>query len=167
MWVGEDVENPGMRPLVWRAHIADHITIAIAEVEGRDRAQHASAPADLGQEQDRRGTSEGLFPVSAVVCVDNDDADLVAPVSRAGGILAVPANDWAEIVKMHHRSTVWSAVRAGVPLVRSAGHGISAVYDASGRVIAEANSLDGPVSLVADVNVDRSLRDAGPVPVVT
>ena len=52
---------------------------------------------------------------------------------------------------MHHRSAVWSAVMAGVPVVRSNGHGISAVYDAAGRVVATANSLDGPVVLVADV----------------
>jgi apolipoprotein N-acyltransferase len=91
------------------------------------------------------------FPVSAVVCVDLDYPDLVRPVSRTGGVLAVPANDWPEIVQMHHRSAVWSAVMAGVPVIRSTGHGISAVYDAAGRVLARANSLNGPVVLVTDV----------------
>lgn len=93
------------------------------------------------------------FPVSAVVCVDMDYADVARPVAKAGGALAVPANDWAEIVEMHHRSAVWNTVMAGVPVVRSAGHGISAVYDAAGRVVAQANSRDGPVALVADVPV--------------
>ena len=101
------------------------------------------------------------FPISAVTCVDLDYSDLVEPVARAGGVLAVPAHDWQEIFMMHHRSAVWSAVTAGVPVIRSAGHGISAVYDAAGRVVAQANSLDGPVVLVADVPMSmRAARDA-------
>jgi hypothetical protein len=55
-------------------------------------------------------------PVSAVVCVDLDYAFVARPVSRARGVLAVPADDWKEIVTMHHRPAVWSAVMAGVPL---------------------------------------------------
>jgi len=93
------------------------------------------------------------FPVSAVVCVDMDYADVARPVAQTDGVLAVPANDWEEIVEMHHRSAVWNTVMAGAPVVRSAGHGISAVYDAAGRVVAQANSLDGPVVLVADVPI--------------
>jgi hypothetical protein len=33
-------------------------------------------------------------PVSAVVCVDLDYAFVARPVSRARGVLAVPADDW-------------------------------------------------------------------------
>jgi predicted amidohydrolase len=91
------------------------------------------------------------LPLCAVQCVDLDYPDLIRPVSRAGGVLAVPVDDWKEITAMHHRSAVWSAVMAGVPVVRSAGHGISSVYDSAGRVVATADSLDGPVVLVADV----------------
>lgn len=91
------------------------------------------------------------LPLCAVQCVDLDYPDLIRPVSRAGGVLAVPVDDWKEITGMHHRSAVWSAVMAGVPVVRSAGHGISSVYDSVGRVVATADSLDGPVVLVADV----------------
>ncbi len=91
------------------------------------------------------------LPLCAVQCVDLDYPDLARPVARAGGVLAVPADDWTEIVGMHHRSAVWSAVLTGVPVVRSNGHGISAVYDGAGRVVATAHSLDGPVVLVADI----------------
>ena len=91
------------------------------------------------------------FPLCAVQCVDLDYPDLIRPVSRAGGVLAVPADDWTEITGMHHRSAVWSAVMAQVPVVRSNGHGISAVYDGAGRVVATADSLDGPVVLAADI----------------
>lgn len=95
------------------------------------------------------------FPVSAVICIDLDYSDLVRPVGRAGGVLAVPVHDWDEIFEMHHRSAVWAAVMAGVPVVRSSGHGISAVYDAAGRVIARANSKTGPVVLVADAPISQ------------
>jgi len=93
------------------------------------------------------------FPVSGVICVDLDYADMIPPVTRAGGVLAVPANDWAEVIETHYRSAVWSVVMAGVPMVRSAGHGMSAVYDGAGRILAKANSFDGPVVLVIDMPV--------------
>jgi predicted amidohydrolase len=131
--------------------------LVIADATGEIRVVYDKQhPAPGLEPKPERRTPPGVVegdpcPVSAVVCVDNDYADLIRPVSRAGGVLAVPANDWEEIVEMHHRSSVWSAVRAGVPLIRSAGHGISAVYDAAGRVVAQANSKDGPVTLVADV----------------
>jgi apolipoprotein N-acyltransferase len=99
-------------------------------------------------------------PVSGVICFDLDYADLVRPVARAGGVLAVPANDWAEVAEMHHRSAVWTPVMAGVPMVRSAGHGTSAIYDAAGRVLARASTFDGPVALVADVPISKHAAKA-------
>jgi predicted amidohydrolase len=99
-------------------------------------------------------------PVSGVICFDLDYADLIRPIARAGGVLAVPANDWAEEAEMHHRSAVWTPVLAGVPLVRSAGHGTSAIYDAAGRVLARASSFDGPVALVADVPIPKHATKA-------
>jgi apolipoprotein N-acyltransferase len=99
--------------------------------------------------------ARGPFPVSAVICFDLDFNDLIRPVARRGGVLAVPANDWTgPVEQLHHQSSAWAVVMAGVPLVRSTGHGISSVYDAAGRVLAQANSFDGPVALVADVPIE-------------
>ena len=95
--------------------------------------------------------SGGRFPVSAVICYDGNFNDLIRPVTRAGGVLAIPANDWKEIEQLHSPSAVWVAVMTGVPLIRSTGHGRSVVFDAAGRLVAMASSLDGPVTLVADV----------------
>jgi hypothetical protein len=50
---------------------------------------------------------------------------LVQPVSREGGVLAVPDDDWKEIVEMHHRSAQWSALMARVSLARPAEDRIS------------------------------------------
>ena len=61
------------------------------------------------------------FPVSAVICYDGNVNDLVRPVARAGGVLAIPANDWKEIGQLHSPSLIWVAVMTGVPLIRSTG----------------------------------------------
>jgi predicted amidohydrolase len=135
--------------------------LVIADENGRIAAiydkQH---PAPGLEPKPERRTPPALLPdpvipLSAVQCVDLDYPDLTRPVSRAGGVLAVPADDWTEIFDMHHRSAVWAAVTAGVPVVRSNGHGISAVYDAAGRVVAQSSSLDGPVVLVTNVRAAR------------
>ena len=135
----------------------DKNQLVIADQTGAIAVTHDKQhPAPFLEPRPDTRTPPALLPhtpaaLCAVQCVDLDYPDLVRPVGRAGGVLAVPADDWKEITGMHHRSAVWSAVMAGVPVVRSNGHGISAVYDAAGRVVATANSLDGPVVLVADV----------------
>jgi predicted amidohydrolase len=141
--------------------------LVIADETGQIVVTHEKQhPATMfGEPRSEERTPPALFPrdpfpVSAVTCVDLDYSDLVRPVARAGGVLAVPAHDWDEIAEMHHRSAVWAAVTAGVPVVRSAGHGISAVHDAAGRVAGRASSLDGPCALVVDV--PTSMRAAQP-----
>jgi apolipoprotein N-acyltransferase len=95
----------------------------------------------------------GATPVSGVTCYDLDYMTWVRAVSRRGGILAVPANDWQEVADMHHGVTVWAAILGAVPVVRATTDGISSVFDAAGRTVNQASSFDGPVVLVADVPV--------------
>ncbi|MFW5877384.1 MAG: nitrilase-related carbon-nitrogen hydrolase, partial [Myxococcota bacterium] len=81
--------------------------------------------------------------VSAAICVDLDYADLIAPLRRNGGLLAAPSNDWfGGFEELHHRTAVWTAVLSGVTTVRATGHGISAVFDGAGRLIARASSRE-------------------------
>ena len=90
--------------------------------------------------------------LSTAICVDLDWSDTARSARRAGALLAVPANDWfGGFEVLHHRSAVWAAVIAGVPVLRSAGQGISSIYDGAGRVLMQQSSADGPVVLVADV----------------
>jgi hypothetical protein len=42
----------------------------------------------------------------------------------------------------------------GATVVRATGHGISAIFDGTGRVLACASSASGPVVLVADAPVE-------------
>lgn len=105
-------------------------------------------------------TRARTLPLSTVICADNDYGDLVPTVRRVGGVLSVPANDWPVFEHLHHRAAVWSAAISGAPVVRSTGHGISAVYDGAGRVLASQSSLEGPVVLIADVPLAPSLLQA-------
>jgi len=107
--------------------------------------------------------SSDRFPVSAVICYDGNFNDLVRPVARAGGVLAIPANDWKEIEQLHSPSAVWVAVMTGVPLIRSTGHDGSVVSDAAGRLVAMASSFDGPVVLVTDMPIRAVHRETGAV----
>jgi predicted amidohydrolase len=95
----------------------------------------------------------GALQLSTANCVDLDYADTARSARRAGGLLTVPANDWSDFAHLHHSTAVWTAVLAQVPVVRATGHGISAIFDRAGRVIAQQSSALGPVVLVADVEV--------------
>jgi apolipoprotein N-acyltransferase len=101
--------------------------------------------------------------VSAVICYDGNFNDLVRPVARAGGVLAIPANDWKEIEQLRSASAVSVAVMTGVPLIRSTGHGGSVVSDAAGRLVAMASSFDGRVALVTDMPIRTVHRETGAV----
>jgi len=100
-----------------------------------------------------RSQQPELPPLSGVICADLDYADLHAAVSAHGGLLTVPANDWPRLAELHHRAAVWAAVATGVPVVRATGHGVSAIYDGVGRVVARQSSASGAVVLVADVPI--------------
>lgn len=98
--------------------------------------------------------SQSGLAVSTAICVDLDYADTARSARTAGAVLAAPSNDWhGSFALLHHRSAVWTAVIGGVPIVRATGHGISAIYDAAGRVVAQQTSADGPVVLIGDVGV--------------
>lgn len=97
--------------------------------------------------------ASGGICVSGVICVDLDYSDLIGPVSRAGGVLAAPSNDWQLLADIHHAAAVWPVVMTGVPLVRATANGTSAIFDAAGRVLKRASAFDGPVVVVAEVAI--------------
>ncbi|HMK92856.1 MAG TPA: nitrilase-related carbon-nitrogen hydrolase [Thermoleophilia bacterium] len=135
---------------------------AIAAVYDKQHPVRGAEPPRCSKMPPALVTNDGT-PVSAIICFDIDHNDLVGPIARAGGLLAVPTNDWRNFTEIHHRAAVWEAVATGVAVIRSAGHGVSSIYDAAGRVIARASSFDGPVVLVADVPVAVAAGRALPV----
>lgn len=134
--------------------------LVIVDADGTVRATYEKQHPLLGPEPRRQVRMRpALFrhepPVSAVICYDANFNDLVRPVARAGGVLAIPANDWKQIADLHYRSAVWPAVMAGVSVIRATGHGISVAYDPAGRLLGKACSLTGPAVLVADLPILR------------
>lgn len=139
-------------------------TLTIVEPSGR-RTDHDKQHPAPGLEPPRRRLEapgpvdlERGWPISTVICVDLDHADLVAPVRAAGGLLVVPSNDWpgSRFDELHDRTAAWAAVLTCVTVVRATGHGVSSARDGSGRILARASSRDGAVVLVVDVPLARA-----------
>ncbi len=116
----------------------------IAHLEGKRERRQAPGPWPVM-------CGDRHVALSTVLCVDLDYDDLRDPVRQAGGILAVPANDWPVFDELHHRAAVWAAVTTGVSIVRATGWGISAMFDGAGRVLAKASSVHQAAVLVADI----------------
>lgn len=106
-------------------------------------------------------------PIGLAICYDLSYRRVVDRLVRAGAVaLIVPTSDlysWGEYQhRLHARVAPVRAAEYGIPIVRSAGSGISQVVDRTGRVMASAPAaedlqlfsgtieLDGPGFLPAD-----------------
>jgi len=97
------------------------------------------------------------------------DADFTAPArnaARAGAdFVVVPSNDWAEISRLHAEMAAFRAIETGLPILRPATNGLSAVISPSGEISASADGFAGqdlllaPVHLAARPTLQRDLGD--------
>jgi len=93
----------------------------------------------------------GVLPVirspygrlSTVICYD---ADFPGLVKQAGekkiDLLVIPANDWQEISPFHTRMALFRGIENGTSVIRETTHGLAAIADASGTVLASKNYFD-------------------------
>ena len=89
--------------------------------------------------------------IANVICYD---ADFPAMMRVRADIMLVPAHDWREYGRPHTDKAGLRAVEGGYALVRQDAEGLSAAFDARGRVLATADSFgSGRQTLVADVPV--------------
>lgn len=80
--------------------------------------------------------------MAAIICFDADFTAPARQAARAGAeLLIVPSNDWAEITPMHAEMTAFRAIETGVPVLRPAGNGLSAVITPDGTITARRNSF--------------------------
>ncbi len=107
----------------------------------------------------RTGSSLGLIDTPAgrlgvAICKDLDFPALGRAYARAGAVaLLVPAWDFGPDGWLHSRMAVLRGVESGFAVVRAAAEGLLTVTDAKGRVMGEARTGDGPVTLASHVTV--------------
>jgi apolipoprotein N-acyltransferase len=94
--------------------------------------------------------------IGTVICYDMDNPGFLSDAGRQGvEILFAPSSDWPAIATLHLRMATFRAVEQGIHLVRPANHGLSAVVDWRGRVLASLHhTADGEYLLEAKVPTD-------------
>jgi apolipoprotein N-acyltransferase len=82
-------------------------------------------------------TETGTTRIGTAICYDMDNPDFLADAGQQEvEILFAPSSDWPAIATLHHRMAAFRAVEQGFHLVRPANHGLSAIVDWRGRVLA-------------------------------
>jgi apolipoprotein N-acyltransferase len=124
----------------------------IIDADGALRTSFLKARPVPGSENSVAGTgiievvSTAVGRIAGVICFDADHPEFMRQAARLGAeLLVVPSYDWVDITPYHTEMAAWRATELGIPIVRSASSGQSAVFDAKGRLIASSNSF-GPAS---------------------
>lgn len=95
--------------------------------------------------------------IGVMICQDDNFPGLARGYSRDHvSLLVVPTNDWLQVQEFHLQNVVVRSIDSGFAIVRGASHGISAIIDARGRVIARRDHHDeGAGPLLADLPLYR------------
>jgi len=80
--------------------------------------------------------------IAAIICFDADFTAPARDAANAGAdLLVVPSNDWEEITPMHAEMAAFRAIETGLPVLRPAANGLSAVISPQGEIEARVNSF--------------------------
>ena len=120
----------------------------IIDADGEIRTSFGKAKPVPGAENSVAGTgivavvSTTIGRIAGVICFDADQPELIRQAAIGGAdLLIVPAYDWPDIDPYHAEMAAWRASELGLPIVRSASSGQSAVFDAKGRLIAASDAF--------------------------
>ncbi|MFO0652636.1 MAG: nitrilase-related carbon-nitrogen hydrolase, partial [Polyangiales bacterium] len=139
----------------------------IIDANGEVLATYSKAHPVPGAEATRAG--DGVVPVVAtavgrlalVICFDADHPELVRQAARGrADLLVVPGNDWRDITPYHTAMAAWRARELGLPMVRAASSGESAVFDSDGHVVTRQRTVargDSPMRALAPVGMRGTL----------
>ncbi len=131
----------------------------IIDASGEVLADYSKAHPVPGAEATRAGN--GVVPVvdtavgrlALVICFDADHPGLVRQAVRGRAeLLIVPGNDWSDITPYHTAMAAWRARELGLPMVRVASSGESAVFDSGGHAVARQRTVargDSPMRVLA------------------
>jgi apolipoprotein N-acyltransferase len=97
----------------------------------------------------------GLGRTAVAICFDMDFPSFIRQAgSEQPDLLLVPANDWAEIKRIHFWMAAFRAVENGVTMIRATSTGLSAVVDPYGRTLALTDHfIPGARIMVAQVPI--------------
>lgn len=87
------------------------------------------------------------------ICKDMDFHAMIRSdvVASRPELLAVPAWDFKEDDWSHARVAILRSVETGVPMARTARHGLLLLNDRYGRIVAQARSVGGFTTLIGDL----------------
>ena len=93
--------------------------------------------------------------MAGAICHDGAFPEFIRQAAAGhADLLILPVNEWRAIADVHFRMHAFRAIETGVPIVRAAASGLSAVFDAWGRVIGVADDFaPGDRTLVAQVPI--------------
>jgi apolipoprotein N-acyltransferase len=88
-----------------------------------------------------------------MICHDDNFTDLSRGYGRRQvQVMAVPTNDWRQVMGHHLDNSLFRAVESGFGMVRAASNGISVIASPRGEVLAQQDHFaTGPGVIVADL----------------
>jgi apolipoprotein N-acyltransferase len=88
--------------------------------------------------------------IGTLLGVDNQDPDLAATLARAGAsVLASSTHDWPQLAETQRAFAQFHARATGLPVIRADWRFGSAIYDAGGRLLADAGDARRRATVVA------------------
>jgi apolipoprotein N-acyltransferase len=122
--------------------------LVLVDPSGEILASYLKSHAVSGWEAGIMRRGDGVLPVmptslgriAGAICFDADFPEFMRQAAQGSAdLLVLPVNEWKEIKGIHFQMHAFRAIETGVPLVRAASSGLSAVFDPWGRVLGIAD----------------------------
>jgi apolipoprotein N-acyltransferase len=136
-------------------------TVVVEPGTGVGRSQPKQRPMwfigeDGGNKVAPRPAPAAGMRVGTLLGVDNQDPGLAAVLARRGAsVLASSTHDWAQLAETQRALAQFHARATGLPLIRADWRFGSAIYDAGGRLLADAGRTPRRATVVATARPAR------------